>query len=149
MFLLYGDTSLKLIKIISIFVVGSLFVSGCSSVNTLSTSKGQGTIKNYRIDRDKIWPAVKKAITMTGGTVTEVNEEDYCVLGEYDQTYTSWGTFVAIFAEPNFTGGTSVEVIIKPKLATNVCHGQKPTPIFQYIGQQANIIRDKESQVEK
>jgi uncharacterized lipoprotein len=97
-----------------------LGLTGCTSLNTAAKAQGSGEQVIYKASFDEVWAAVPEVITNVGLQYVSVNNDKHMFLAKHGITGWSWGENVAIFVEKIENGKTSVEVITKRKLVTNI-----------------------------
>jgi len=99
-------------------------------MNTAVKARGSGEQVIYQASFDEVWAAVPEVITNAGLKFAGVNNDKHVFLAKRGVTGWTWGENVAIFVEKIEDGKTSVEVITKRKLMTNVTAQEWDGPIF-------------------
>ena|SRR5437879_12572899 len=112
------------------FTFAILGLNGCTSLNTAAKSRGTGERVIYKASFDEVWAAVPEVITNVGLQYVNLNNDKHMFLARRGITGWSWGENVAIYVEKIEDGKTSVEVITKRKLATNITAQDWDGPIF-------------------
>lgn len=110
----------------------ALLLAGCSSTQTALNSKGQGETRYIDAPTSTVWPLLKTAVVLSGGTINEVRESEKTILADYGGTASSWGEYVAIFCTPE-NKGTQLEVVSKPKLKTNITYVRRGKDIWHQM----------------
>jgi len=111
-------------------LLGTLGLTGCTSLNTAANAQGSGEQVVYKASFDAVWAAVPEIITNVGLQYVSVNNDQHVFLAQHGITGWSWGENVAIFVEKIEDGKTSVEVITRRKLVTNITAQEWDGPIF-------------------
>lgn len=112
------------------FLLGVIGLTGCTSVNTAAKARGTGEKVFYRASLDKVWQAVPEVVTQVGLREVSADNEKHVLLAKRGVTGWSWGENVAVFVEGVDAEKTSVEVISKRKLVTNITAEKWDAPIF-------------------
>jgi hypothetical protein len=113
-----------------VLMVGILGLTGCTSVSTAARARGSGERVVYNAAFDELWVAVPEVITNVGLQYISEDKDKHMFLAKRGITGWSWGESVAIFVEQIAKGKTSVEVITKRKLITNITAQDWDGPIF-------------------
>ena len=112
------------------FIVGVLGLAGCTSLNTAEKAQGSGEQVVYKAPFDEVWAAMPEVITNAGLQFVSANNDKHVFLAEHGVSGWSWGENVAIFVGKIESEKTSVEVITKRKLVTNITAQDWDGPIF-------------------
>lgn len=121
-----------MIRKISTLLLLVSILCGCSTVQTAKQAQGSGESMSYQQPMSVIWPLLPEAINATGGTIRETNEAEKYLLASYGMSAWSWGEEVALFCRGN-EGGTTVEVVSKAKLKTNITAVKRAPEIFKFL----------------
>jgi uncharacterized lipoprotein len=114
----------------AVFLPGILALTGCTTVNTAADAKGSGEQVVYKAPFEAVWTATPTVITNVGLRLVSTNDEKHVFLAKHGISGWSWGENVAIFVEKVETNKTSVEVVTKRKLVTNITAQEWDEPIF-------------------
>ena len=109
---------------------GILGLTGCTSLNTATKARGSGEQVTYEVAFDELWAAMPDVIKAAGLQNVSANRDEHMFLAKHGITGWSWGENVAIFVKEVENGKTSVEVITKRKLATNITAQDWDGPVF-------------------
>ena len=112
------------------FMFGILGLTGCTSLNTATKARGSGEQVTYEVAFDELWAAMPDVIKAAGLQNVSANRDEHMFLAKHGITGWSWGENVAIFVKEVENGKTSVEVITKRKLATNITAQDWDGPVF-------------------
>jgi hypothetical protein len=133
---LLDRTIAKVLMFVAIGVSG-----GCSSVDGLKESKGEGVTEIFNYDFEKVWEAAN--VTMYALALPIVSSEisggEATILASTPFRNSSWGENVAVFLRPIGDGKTSVEVLSKRVMAPNIYATDWTYPIFSQLN--INLIR--------
>lgn len=105
--------------IILMMAMVALCISGCSSLSSTLADRGNGKSKVYQVTLDELWSEMPTVITLVGLEYVRADKEDRYMLAERKASGFTWGEYVAIFYTPEGQQ-TSVEIVAKPALYTNV-----------------------------
>jgi hypothetical protein len=111
-------------------MLGIFGLTGCTSLNTAAKAKGSGEQVIYKASFDEVWAAVPEVITNVGLQYVSVNNDKHMFLAKHGISGWSWGENVAIFVGKIEDGKTSVEVVSKRELVTNITAQDWDGPIF-------------------
>jgi uncharacterized lipoprotein len=111
-------------------MLGILGLTGCTSLNTAAKAQGSGEQVIYKASFDEVWAAVPEVITNVGLQYVSVNNDKHMFLAKHGISGWSWGENVAIFVGKIEDGKTSVEVVTKRELVTNITAQDWDGPIF-------------------
>ena len=108
-----------------IFLAGMLiFAVGCSSVGSMrDIPYTEGDSKVFNTPFDKVKEAAVQAFYELGASISEqykADESTYVIIGTEGASAFSWGTLVRVLLEKNGESSTTVRVVTKRKLATNI-----------------------------
>lgn len=92
----------------------SLFVTGCTSIETVKESKGQGTKRVYSYPYERVFSATLSAAAQQKLEVVESDRGAKRIVLSHGTTWMSWGENIAIFLEPKTETSTEVEIVSKP-----------------------------------
>jgi hypothetical protein len=111
-------------------MLGILGLTGCTSLNTAAKAQGSGEQVIYKASFDELWASMPEVITNVGLQYVSADNDKHMFLAKRAISGWSWGENVAIFVENIEDGKTSVEVITKRKLVTNITAQDWDGPIF-------------------
>ena len=109
---------------------GILGLTGCMSLNTAAKAQGSGEQVTYEATFDEVWAAMPDVIKAAGLQYLSANRDQHMFLAKRGITDWSWGENVAIFVGNIENGKTSVEVVTKRELVTNITAQDWDGPIF-------------------
>ena len=112
------------------FMFGILGLTGCTSLNTAAKAQGSGEQVTYEATFDEVWAAMPDVIKAAGLQYLSANRDQHMFLAKRGITDWSWGENVAIFVGNIENGKTSVEVVTKRELVTNITAQDWDGPIF-------------------
>jgi uncharacterized lipoprotein len=111
-------------------MLGILGLTGCTSLNTAAKAQGSGEQVIYKASFDEVWAAMPEIITNVGLQYVSANNDKHMFLAKHGISGWSWGENVVIFIEKLEDGKTSVEVVTKRELVTNITAQDWDGPIF-------------------
>jgi hypothetical protein len=112
------------------FMFGILGLTGCTSLNTAAKARGSGEQVTYEATFDEVWAAMPNVIMAAGLQYVSANRDKHMFLARRGITGWSWGENAAIFVGKIENGKTSVEVVTKRELVTNITAQDWDGPIF-------------------
>ncbi len=98
----------------------SLLLGGCATTQVAQGAKGTGVTKVYERPIPVVWKAMNKAITETGGDITQEDIQECSILAEYGVSAFSWGERVGVFCTKQSANTTEIEVVSKRAVSVNV-----------------------------
>jgi len=107
--------------------------SGCATIADAHNAKGQGKSRIYNASYDTVWDNVPKAVNALGLMVAGQDKEEGYILAAKGMSAFSWGENVAVFVETVDPERTSVEVVSKKALATNITARNWEKPILDKL----------------
>jgi predicted small secreted protein len=116
-----------------VLLLASLVLTGCTTMADAVQSRGTGTKVAYQASFDEIWKALPEAINEAGLKFVSANREDRSVLAQRGITAFSYGENVAIFVEKVEETKSSVEVVSKKAMQTNIFAPDWAKPIFEQL----------------
>jgi hypothetical protein len=131
----------SIIKIIplALLLVVSIASTGCTTMADAKKAQGTGQKVVYQASFDKIWDIMPEVVTEAGLEFIAANPSDNSILAQRGITAFSYGENVAIFVEIVTEGDTtSVEVISKKSMQTNVFAPNWAKPIFKELDKRFN-----------
>ncbi len=112
------------------FVLVLLAFAGCTTMDTATKARGTGDKITYQASFDEVWAAMPDVIKAVGLQYVSANHDQHMFLVKGGITFSSWGENVAIFVEKVDDSKTSVEVVSKKVLVTNIAARNWEWPIF-------------------
>ena len=107
---------------ISVIVVACL--TGCATTGSMKSAPlSEGIPQTYTADFDSTLKAAREAVVEAGLQIEEVNkidETNWTILGKKPTSAWSWGELVRVSVEQSSETTTTVRVLTKRRLATNV-----------------------------
>lgn len=105
----------KLLALIAI-----CFFAGCTTLQDASNAQGKGKTETYNAPYDKVWNTAIKVVDDSKLDLVSKDKEEGKILAQKGLSAFSYGENVAVFVSSENTETTSVEVVSKRALATNV-----------------------------
>lgn len=103
-----------------IFLITISFLTGCATLKDARDEKGTGQVETYERKTDLVWSSTIKIVEESDLDLVSKDKEDGLILGQRGMTAFSYGENVAIFIEPKGESNTTVEIVSKRALATNI-----------------------------
>jgi len=97
-----------------------LILASCSTLKDAANDKGNGVTQIYNSSYDVVWQEVINIISLEGLEIVSKEKIEGRILAQRGMKAFSYGENVAIFFEEEDAGRTSVEVVNKKAIATNV-----------------------------
>jgi len=105
----------------SVFLVLiALHLGACTSLSDVRESRGQGKSRTFDHSFDVVWDAIPIAMNEVDISVVGQSKTDGYYLGSREMTAFSWGERVAVFVDSVSAMRTTVEVVSKRRLQTNI-----------------------------
>lgn len=118
---------------IALSIIAVNMFTGCTTVADAQRARGTGKKVTYQATFEKIWIAIPKAIEAAGLDYISSNRDDNSIVAQRGATPFSWGENVAIFVEKIEDNKSSVEVVSKRHLETNILAPNWANPIFNQL----------------
>lgn len=118
---------------VTILIVAAAWFSGCTTMADAQRARGTGAKVAYQASFDEIWAALPGVVKAAGLEFITANREDRSVLAQRGITAFSYGENVAIFVEKVEETKSSVEVVSKKAMTTNVFAPDWAKPIFEQL----------------
>lgn len=118
-------------KLLALMLIASL--AACNSVSDAKNARGTGTVKTYAKPYATVWKAVDNAVKESELKIISANEATGEIYAEKGTSALSWGENVAVYVAKNDAKSTSVEVISKRSLETNLFAENWETTLFKQI----------------
>lgn len=131
----------KIIK--SIFVLflslsAVSLISGCTTLADARNAEGTGMKQVYSKEYEQVWKASISALNSLGLAVASENKSDGYILAQRGMSAFSYGENIAIFVKKRGDKQTTVEVVSKKAMSTNVFAPDWTGDIFNRISAQLN-----------
>ena len=110
-----------------------LLLGGCATTQVAQDAKGTGMKKVYEKPIPVVWKAMHKAITETGGDITQENMQDCTILAEYGVSAFSWGERIGIFCTKQSANTTETEVVSKRAVSVNITADDLTEKIYMIL----------------
>jgi len=123
---------------LSFLFFSTVGLTGCSTMADALQARGTGVKVTYQASFDEIWAAMPDAIRAAGLEFVSANRDDRSVLAQRGITPFSYGENVAIFIEKVEEAKSSVEVVSKKAMATNIFAPDWAGPIFEQLDKKFN-----------
>jgi len=110
-----------------------LISSGCSTMADAKAGKGTGTSQTFAAPSDRVWQVLPAAVKTAGLEYVAGNKDEGYALAQRGLTVLSSGENVAIFIDKPTSESTTVEVVTKKTLATDIFAPDWARPILDNI----------------
>lgn len=114
-----------------------LSLTGCATVSTVKRSQGTGTAKTYAAPSDEVVTKTRKALGELGLNLVEVERSQdgnhTSLIATKELSLFSYGERVAIFVTKQDEQRTTVEVVSKRVVTTNVFAKNWTSDIFRTL----------------
>lgn len=114
-------------------LLSAFIFAGCATMSDAVQSRGTGAKVTYQASFDDVWAAMPDVVKAAGLHFVSANRDERTVLAQRGMTAFSYGENVAIFVEKVEETKSSVEVISKKAMATNVFAPDWARPIFEQL----------------
>ena len=104
----------------SIFLTLTLLLAGCTTLADARLAKGTGSKQTYSNGYDNTWNAAICSLNRNGLSIASENKSEKTILAQRGITAFSYGENIAVFVEPVSKKETSVEVVSKKAMQTNI-----------------------------
>lgn len=95
--------------------------------------RGTGQKKLYKVDIEKAWRAMPRAVVQSGATVKESDRAKCAVVGETGVSAFSWGERISVFCEKKSDTEVEIEVVSKRAFALNLAASDSTSRIFTLL----------------
>ncbi len=110
------------------------FIQGCSTLADARKAEGEGIKRVFPASYEKTWNASNTALVKLKLEIASENRDKGYILAQRGMTFFSYGENVAIFIKKQSDSQTSVEVVSKKSMATNIFAPDWTEDIFKEIG---------------
>ncbi len=125
----------KMKKIILTLIAFTLMLlQGCSTLADARKAEGEGTKRVFPASFEKTWNASNTALVKLKLEIASENRDKGYILAQRGMTFFSYGENIAIFVKKQSDAQTSVEVVSKKSMATNIFAPDWTEDIFKEIG---------------
>jgi hypothetical protein len=122
-------------RIITLFLLTCIvFIQGCSTLADARKAEGEGTKKTFPASFEKTWNASNTALVKLKLEIASENRDKGYILAQRGMTFLSYGENIAIFLKKQSETQTSVEIVSKKSMATNIFAPDWTEDIFREIG---------------
>lgn len=104
----------------ALIIILALALAGCTTLSDARLAKGTGMKRSYPASFDKTWAASTCSINSLGLPIAAENRTDGYILAQRGITAFSYGENVAVFLKKEKPAETSVEVVSKKAMQTNI-----------------------------
>ncbi len=119
---------------ISVFLVWVFQLQGCSTLADARKAEGEGAKRVFPASFEKTWNASNTALIKLKLEIASENRDKGYILAQRGMTFFSYGENIAIFVKKQSDAQTSVEVVSKKSMATNIFAPDWTEDIFKEIG---------------
>ncbi len=109
-------------------------IQGCSTLADARKAEGEGIKRVFPASYEKTWNASNTALVKLKLEIASENRDKGYILAQRGMTFFSYGENVAIFIKKQSDSQTSVEVVSKKSMATNIFAPDWTEDIFKEIG---------------
>ena len=122
-----------------------VLLAGCSTVSDVKEAKGEGVTRTFDYDYDQVWEASVFSVRALGLPIVASDKTDDAgsILASTPMQGTTWGENVAVFIEPDGPDKSTVEVISKRVLATNIFAEDWTDPLLSRISSKLRDMNAK------
>lgn len=120
-------------------------LAGCSTVSDLKEAKGEGVTRTFDYDYDQVWEASLFSVRALGLPIVSSDKTDDAgrILASTPMQGTTWGENIAVFIDPAEPNKSTVEVISKRVLATNIFAEDWTDPLLSRISSKLREMNAK------
>ena len=108
----------------TVSVIAVVCLTGCATTGSMRNAPlAEGVPQTYTADFDSVLKAAREAVVEAGLHIEEVNkisETSWSILAKKPTSAWSWGELVRVLVEESSDTATTVRVLTKRRLATNV-----------------------------
>lgn len=97
-----------------------LSLTGCTTLSDARLAKGSGMKRSYPASFDKTWSATMCSVNSLGLPIAAENKSEGYILAQRGITAFSYGENIAVFLHKDKPTQTSVEVVSKKAMQTNI-----------------------------
>ena len=123
----------RFIPVVIASVCMVLVSTGCSTMADAKAAKGRGTSQTFAVASDRVWQVLPAAVKSAGLDYVAGNKDEGYALAQRGLTVLSSGENVAIFIDKPTSESTTVEVVTKKTLATDIFAPDWARPILDNI----------------
>ena len=109
-------------------------IQGCSTPAAARKAEGEGIKRVFPASYEKTWNASNTALVKLKLEIASENRDKGYILAQRGMSFFSYGENVAIFIKRQSDLQTSVEVVSKKSMATNIFAPDWTEDIFKEIG---------------
>jgi urocanate hydratase len=124
---------IKILLALFAMMLVSVALTGCTTMADSVQARGTGKKVTYQASFDEMWVDMPEAIKAAGLQFVSANRDDRAILAQRGITAFSYGENVAIFVEQVGEVKSSVEVVSKKAMATNIFAPDWAKPIFEQL----------------
>jgi uncharacterized lipoprotein len=95
-------------------------VSGCSTLADARKAEGEGVKRTYQAPFKKTWDVSLTALSKLKLEVASENQQQGYILAQRGMTAFSYGENIALFLKKQNENATTVEVVSKKSMSTNI-----------------------------
>ncbi len=111
-----------------------IFLQGCSTLADARKAEGEGIKKVFPASFEKTWNASNTALVKLKLEIASENRDKGYILAQRGMTFFSYGENIAIFIKKQSDSQTTVEIVSKKSMATNIFAPDWTEDIFREIG---------------
>ena len=134
-----------------IFLTFFTTLSGCTTIEGVKQTKGEGTTKTFREDYDLVWDASLRSINSLGLNLEDADRNKFSgvLLASSARQGMSLGENVVVFVTANEPSETSVEVVTQPVLGTKTDATDWDVPFLSQVSASLERMRSTPNVVKK
>lgn len=122
-------------------IVSAGCVGGCSTTGDALADKASGTVQTYPVNTDQAWDISRAVFRWEGcDAIEEHKAEGYMVTSSGMGAFT-WGTVMAAWVEAAPSGASTVTVVTKRRVATNLVTTLTEGTFHRRFAQAVEIVK--------
>ena len=124
-------------------VLASLSFCGCQGSAAILKAReaGEGESRVYLVSKGQAWDIAKQVLVWEGSSSVEEHSEENYLMASFSMNLVSWGSNAGVWIETSAENASTVTVICKRKLATNVATVMTETTFHRWFSKGVEIIK--------
>lgn len=107
-------------KTLVVIPLALIFLSGCTTLADARKAEGDGVKQTYQAPYERTWQASVNALAKLRLDVASENKQQGYILAQRGMTAFSYGENIALFLRKQNDAATTVEVVSKKAMTTNI-----------------------------
>ncbi len=132
-------------RFLIIYFLFMLIISGCATMSDVLKDKDQGTAQVYPVSSDLAWEISTTVLRWEGCETIEEHRSSGYMLTTIGANMISEGTLVGVWVDPVDSENTSVTIVTKRKMQTNIATGLTETTFQDRFAQAVEIVKSGKS----